>query len=143
MISGGTWILWVHLLSVALWLGGDAVLLGAILPVLGKEASVATAKRAHFLTSRAMEVLVITGVLNLLVRGLASQMAFSRGFYAMLAVKMVLLFGMAGLQVWMGFAWKRPDVDVATAARKARIGITLQLIFGAMAVLLGMGLHAA
>lgn len=143
MISGAMWIVWVHLLSVALWLGGDAVLLGAILPALGKEASVATARRAHFLTSRAMEVLVITGILNVLVRGLASQMAFSQGFYAMLAVKMALLLGMAGLQIWMGLAWKRPDVDVATAARKARIGITLQLLFGAMAVLLGMGLHAA
>lgn len=143
MISGAMWILWVHLLAVALWLGGDAVLLGAILPAMGKEASAATARRAHFLTSRAMEVLVITGILNVLVRGLASQMAFSQGFYAMLAVKMALLFGMAGLQVWMGFAWKRPDVDVAAAARKTRIGLSLQLLLGALAVLLGLGLRMA
>jgi uncharacterized membrane protein len=143
MISGGTLILWVHLLAVALWLGGDAVLLGAFLPATGKEASAATARRAHFLTSRAMEVLVVTGILNLLVRGMASQMAFSRGFYAMLAVKMALLCGMAGLQIWMGLAWKRPDANLAAAARKARIGLSLQLALGAVAVLLGMGLHAA
>lgn len=143
MISGAMWILWVHLLSVALWLGGDVVLLGAILPTLGKETSAATARRAHFLTSRAMEVLVITGILNVLARGLANQMAFSPGFYAMLAVKMALLFGMAGLQIWMGLAWKRPEVDIIAAAGKARIGITLQLVFGAVAVLLGLGLRMA
>ena len=141
MISGAMWILWVHLLAVALWLGGDAVLLGAILPAMGKEASAATARRAHFLTSRAMEVLVITGILNVLVLGLRNQMAFSQGFYAMLAVKMALLFGMAGLQVWMGLAWKRPDV--AAAARKSRIGLSVQLLLGALAVLLGMGLRMA
>ena len=142
MISGATWILWVHLLAVGLWLGGDAVLLGAILPVMGKEAS-AAARRAYFLTSRAMEVVVITGVLNVLIRGLASQMVFSQGFYAMLAVKMAMLLGMAGLQLWMALAWKRPDVDVAAAARKARLGLSLQLLFGAVAVLLGMGLRIA
>jgi len=143
MISGATWILWVHLLAVALWLGGDAVLLGAILPVMGKEASAAAARRAYFLTSRAMEVVVITGVLNVLIRGLASQMAFSQGFYAMLAVKMAMLLGMAGLQLWMVLAWKRPDVDIAAAVRKARLGLSLQLLFGAVAVLLGMGLRIA
>lgn len=143
MISGMTWILWLHLLAVAVWLGGDAVLLGAVLPGAGKEASAAAARRAHFLTSRAMEILVITGVLNLLLRGLASQMVFSRGFYAMLTVKMALLLGMAGLQIWMGFVWKRPDVDVLAAVRKARIGLGLQLLLGAVAVLLGMGLRMA
>ena len=143
MISGATWILWVHLLAMGLWLGGDAVLLGAILPGMGKEATAGTARRAHFLTSRAMELLVITGILNVVLRGLASQMAFSQGFYAMLAVKMALLFGMAGLQVWMGLSWKRPDVDIAAAARKARIGVSLQLLFGAVAALLGMGLRMA
>jgi hypothetical protein len=67
-------------------------------------------------------------------------MMFSRGFYAMLAVKMALLFGMAVIQVWMGLAWKSPDV--AAAARKARIGLSLQILLGAVAVLLGMGLRA-
>jgi uncharacterized membrane protein len=143
MISGAAWILWVHLLAMALWLGGDAVLLGAILPAMGKEASAATARRAHFLTSRAMEFLVITGILNVVFRGLASQMAFSQGFYAMLAVKMILLFGMAGLQVWMGLIWKRPDANIAEAAWKARIGVSLQLLFGVLAALLGMGLRMA
>lgn len=143
MISGATWILWVHLLAVALWLGGDAVLLGAVLPGAGKEASAAVARRAHFLTSRAMEVLVITGVLNVLLRGLAGQMVFSRGFYAMLTVKMALLLGMAGLQIWMGLVWKRQDLDVLAASRKARVGLGIQLLLGAVAVLLGMGLRMA
>jgi uncharacterized membrane protein len=139
VISGPAWILWIHLLAAALWLGGAAVTLGAILPGMA-EGIAAAAKRAHFLTSRAMEVLVITGVLNVALRGMGSQMSFTRGFLAMLSIKMLLLLVMAGLQIWMGSGWKRPDI--IAAARRARVGLTVQLLLGAMAVLLGMGLRA-
>ena len=144
MISLATWIVWLHLLAVAAWLGGAAALRLAILPALAGEApAVAPVRRACFLTSRAMEVAVITGVLNVLARGMASGMAFSRGFVAMLSVKMVLVIVMATLQVWMGIAWKREGDAEGLAARKSRGVLTAQLILGAVAVLLGLGVRAA
>lgn len=142
MISGPTWIVWVHLLAMAAWLGGGLVVLGAILPTLRDEAGRAIARRAHFLTSRAMEIVVITGIINVLLRAMASGMTFSRGFIGMLSLKIVLLIVMAALQVWMGIAWKRPGLAVGAAARKARVGLTVQLILGAVAVLLGLGVRA-
>ena len=143
MIDLATWIVWLHLLAVAAWLGGAAVLRLAILPDLGAEAPAsAAARRACFLTSRAMEVVVITGVLNVLVRGMASGMGFSRGFVAMLSVKMVLVIAMAALQVWMGIAWKREGHAEGLAARRSRGALTAQLVLGAVAVLLGLGVRA-
>jgi uncharacterized membrane protein len=141
VIGGATWIVWVHLLAAALWLGGAAVLLGAILPTLAA-GTAATARRAHFLTSRAMEVVIVTGLLNLLLRAMASGGAFSRGFVAMLSLKVLLVIGMAGLQVWMGIAWKREGGPVSVAARRARGALAVQLVLGAVAVLLGLGVRA-
>lgn len=142
MISGPTWIVWLHLLATAMWLGGALVTLGAIYPVIREEAGKQAARRALFLTSRAMEAAIVTGVLNVLLRAMASGGGFSRGFVAMLSVKVVLVVVMAALQVWVGIAWKRPVVEVATAARRARVGLTILLILGAVVVLLGLGVRS-
>ncbi len=142
MISGATGIVWLHLLATAMWLGGVVVTVGAILPGIRDEAGRAVAKRAQFLTSRAMEAAVVTGALNVLVRAMASGGAFSRGFVAMLSLKVALVIVMAALQVWVGIAWKRPDTDVFAAARKARVGLTILLVVGAVVVLLGLGVRA-
>jgi hypothetical protein len=140
VISVEMWILWVHILAVAAWLGGAMTSLAAILAIAG-DAQVVAARRAHFFTSRAMEVVVITGLLNVLLKGMASGFALSVGFFAMLSLKMALLAVMGGLQIWMGLGWKRADAGVA-AARKARIALWLQSILGAVAALLGLGLRA-
>ena len=140
MISLATWILWVHILAVAIWLGGALTSLVAILPGDG-EARVSAARRAQFLTSRAMEVVVLTGLLNVLLKGMESNFALSVGFYAMLSLKMMLLAAMAALQIWMGFNWRRAEGQ-EHATRKARVGLSVQCALGAVAALLGLGLRA-
>lgn len=143
MIGVATWIVWLHLLAVATWLGGEAVELVAILPTVGAEGEMAGAvRRAHFLTSRAMEAVIITGILNVLLRGMANGWVFSRAFAGMLSIKLLLAIVMAGLQVWMGLAWKREGVAVDIAGRRARAGLTIQLLLGAAAVLLGLGVRS-
>ena len=141
MISAATWILWVHILAASAWLGGAAVVLAALLPVSEGERA-AAARRAFFLTSRAMEILVLTGLLNVLLKGVESRFALSPGFFAMLSVKMALLLVMAGCQIWMVTAWKRTGPDETAAVRRARVGLSLQCILGAVAALLGLGLRA-
>jgi len=143
MISVASWIVWLHLLGIAAWIGGAAVHLLAILPAVGEGGEMAgAARRAHFLTSRAMEAVIITGVLNLLLRGVGSDWVFSQGFTAMLSLKVLLVIVMAGLQVWMGLAWKAGGGPVDVAVRRARAGLTLQLLLGAAAVLLGLGVRS-
>jgi hypothetical protein len=142
VISGPTWIVWLHLLATAMWLGGTIVILGAILPVVRDEAGRAAAKRGLFLTSRAMEAAIVTGVLNVMLRAMAGGGAFSRGFVAMLSLKVGLVVIMAAMQVWVGITWKRPAADVAAAARRARVGLSILLVVGAVVVLLGLGVRA-
>jgi hypothetical protein len=143
MISVASWIVWLHLLGIAAWLGGAAVQLLVILPAVGAEGEMAgTARRAHFLTSRAMEAVIITGILNVILRGMGSDWIFSQGFVAMLSIKVLLVIVMVGLQVWMGLAWKREAGPVDVAVRRSRAGLTLQLLLGAVAVLLGLGVRS-
>ena len=143
MISVATWIVWLHLLGVAAWLGGAATQLLAILPAMGEGGGMAGgARRAHFLTSRAMEVVVLTGILNVVLRGMASGLFFSAAFVAMLSLKLGLVVVMAGLQVWMGLAWKREGEAVSVAVRRARVALAAQLVLGAAAALLGLGVRS-
>ncbi len=141
MISLATWILWVHILAAALWLGGATTMLVAILPA-AEEARAAAMRRAHFLTSRAMEILVLSGLLNVLLKGLESNFTLGRGFFGMLSLKMALLLVMGALQIWMGAAWRQVGDRPVDAAGRARIGLVTQCVLGALAALLGLGLRA-
>jgi uncharacterized membrane protein len=142
VISLETWVLWVHILAAAAWLGGAATALVAILPAAG-EARAAAMRRAHFLTSRAMEILVLTGLLNVLLKGMESNFTLGRGFFGMLSLKMFLLVIMGALQIWMGAAWRRDADPGPYAARRARLGLATQCALGAVAALLGLGLRVA
>ena len=143
MISVATWVIWLHLLAMATWLGGVTVQLFAILPVMGARGEEALAtRRAHFITSRGVDIVILTGIMNVLLRGLASGWVFSRGFVAMLSIKLLLVAVMVGLQVWIGMVWKQEMEPTSVAVRKARIAFTLQLILGATVVLLGLGIRS-
>jgi hypothetical protein len=143
VISIATWVVWLHLLAIAAWLGGGAVLLLAILPTVGAGGGVeGAARRANFFTSRGMEIVIITGGMNLILRGMGSDWVFSRGFIAMLTVKILLVVVMVGLQVWMGLVWKREGGQPGAVVRRIRAALTLQLLLGAAVVLLGLGVHS-
>jgi hypothetical protein len=139
VISLATWILWVHILAAAVWLGGAAAMVAAILPAEG--AGPRAARRVHFLTSRAMEAVILTGLVNVLLKGLQTSFTLSPGFFAMLSLKMVLLLAMAALQVWLGAMWRRAGGGAAPSPGRARLGLSLQCVLGAVAALLGLGLR--
>ncbi len=140
MISLATWILWVHILAAAVWLGGAAAMAAAVLPAAGA-AGAAVGRRVHFLTSRGMELVFLTGLVNVLLKGLQSSFTLGPGFFAMLSLKMVLLVGMAALQVWLGGMWRRAGGGAVAAPGRARVGLSLQCVLGAVAALLGLGLR--
>ncbi len=141
MIDMATWVLWVHLLAAAAWLGGAAAVLVAFLPAADRGASPGIAQRAHFLTSRAMEILFLTGILNVVMLTVVEQPSPTLRFHVVVGVKVVLFLIMASFQLWMGIAWKR--LSVRYAARKARLGLGAQLLLGAAAALLGLTLRLA
>ncbi len=143
MISLAAWIVWLHLLAMAAWLGGGAAQLLAVLPSVKTDpAMVGPARRIQFLTSRAMEAVILTGILNFVLRGLASHWVFSRGFVAMLSLKVILVIVMAVLHFWMGLAWKSGSGGATVALQRARLALPTQLVVGAVAALLGLGLRS-
>lgn len=139
MITLATWILWVHILAAAVWLGGAATILATLGPAGGTALDLL--RRARFLSSRAMEILVLTGILNVIVKGVGTDFAFRAGFFAMLAMKMALLATMAGLQIWMGMAFRQGETALTPTVRRARLTLGLQFVLGALAALLGLGLR--
>ncbi len=139
MIGLPVWILWVHILSAAVWIGGAA----GQLENLHVGYATGAGRRLHFITTCGMEVLVLTGILNIIVRAAAFNASFSAGFFAMLSIKMALFVVMAGLQVWMGFGWRQHDESSRFPLARLRTCLILQLVLGAVAVLLGLGVRAA
>lgn len=73
---------------------------------------------------------------------MGSDWVFSRGFVAMLTIKVVLVAVMVGPHVWMALGWKRAGGPLDVAARRARADLTAQLLLGAVAVLLGLGVRS-
>jgi len=143
MIHAGIWIGWLHLLGGAVWVGGNSVVLWALLSEAGDGARPGEAvRRAHALTSRAMELVVVTGIVNVFLRGMASGMVFSRGFVGMLTVKVLLVLVMAGVQVWVGILWKRQTGSIQPGGGRARAALALQVGLGAIVLLLGLGVRS-
>ena len=139
MIGLPVWILWVHILSAAVWIGGAAGQLENLRAAQTRD----TGRRLHFLTSRAMEVLVLTGMLNIIVRAVAYNASFSAAFFAMLSIKMALFAVMGGLQLWMGMGWRPQEEPTRFSPERLQVCLILQLVLGAIAVLLGLGVRAA
>lgn len=102
-------LLWIHLLSAAVWVGGFAfsLLLFTSFKQAGQTAEQLPflqriEKGLHFTRSRAMELLLITGIFNFVARGMASGFQFSPAFYPVLAAKLILFVVMFALQILDG-----------------------------------------
>lgn len=99
-------LLWLHLLSAAVLLGGFAfsLLLFTSLKRAGEtqerlELFQRVERGVSFSLSRAMELLLLTGIFNFIARGVASGFRFSPAFYPVLAVKLILFLVMFALQI--------------------------------------------
>lgn len=99
-------LLWLHLLSAAVLVGGFtfSLLLFASWKRAGQtEEQLELLQRVErgvsFSLSRAMELLLLTGIFNFVVRGMASGFHFSPAFYPVLAVKLILFLVMFVIQI--------------------------------------------
>jgi hypothetical protein len=115
----------------------------------------AAGRRYHFAASRAMEIILLTGVFSLFTGGLAGGAASSRGFLTILGLKVVGFLLMAGLQTWQRVSMHRQLTPLITAggggvlgeaqwyairARMARVA-RLNLTLGAVVLFLALMLR--
>jgi putative copper export protein len=93
--------LWLHLISLAVWIGGIGFFLfvfapgvhslpaGPAIQVLDKGR-----KSLQTLSWIAINLVLVTGVFNLAVRGVATGFQFGPGYYPILAIKLFLFLAM-------------------------------------------------
>jgi putative copper export protein len=120
-------VLWLHILAVAIWLGGMLFLLIVLIPLFHgtlpareeMQIAYAAGKRYHFVASRAMETILLTGIVNLFTRG---GDVFSRGFLTILGLKVVGFLLMAGLQTWQRISLHRQLTPLLTAGGGGVLG---------------------
>ena len=97
----------LHIVSVALWIGSLAFFLfvfgpavHALAPGTGVQVLNRGRRSLEILSWIAMNLVWITGVLNLISRGMASGFDFGAGYYWPLAVKLFLFLAMQNPPLW-------------------------------------------
>lgn len=95
-------VLWLHLLSVVAWLGGTIGSLAALRAVPEGDTQAVVAIQGTLLGlrrwgGRALDVLVVTGILNALLRTMGPGPGASGTFLALLGTKVALVLPMLGL----------------------------------------------
>ena len=154
--------LWLHLISVLLWIGGIAFFLLVFGPaVRGMPAGSGAVLLDHgrrslqILTWFAVNLLLATGVLNLILRSAASGFQLGRGYTAILAIKLVLFVAMFFHYLLQTFRYG-PKIAALTAQaapeieswpepllvqwRKWFVLLKINLTLGSIILLLGLGL---
>jgi uncharacterized membrane protein len=99
-------ILWLHVLAAITWIGGMIFTLATLVPNLKTPLSIEQLRlfqnaqtRFHFLAARAAEIIVLTGIFNVLIRGYYSQFQYSPAYMWILTLKIILLGVMIAIRV--------------------------------------------
>jgi uncharacterized membrane protein len=105
-------ILWLHVVAGVVWIGGMIFTLMSLFPYLGVGATGRSPlvieqlrlfqnaqTRFHFLAARAAEIIVLTGIFNILMRGYYSQFTFSSRYMGILTLKILLLSVMITIRI--------------------------------------------
>lgn len=113
--------LWLHLISLALWIGAIVFFLFVVGPAahtLSPGAGVRVLDRARSsfqaLSWIAATLLLITGILNLVFRGMGSGLQLGAGYYSILAIKLLLYLAMVFHHFLQAFKYA-PQIASLTA----------------------------
>ncbi len=144
--------LWLHVFAASIWIGSSASLAllwlpqvrRSIDPVSWKELLLGLGRRYVRWAWMAIEILVLTGIFNLVSVGVDSSFAFQPRFLRRLIAKLSIVLIMIGLQIGLSRAWvpglaRCPSGgDVGRPARRALVATS---VGGTVAVWLAMMLR--
>ncbi|OGQ91482.1 MAG: hypothetical protein A2253_06450 [Deltaproteobacteria bacterium RIFOXYA2_FULL_55_11] len=113
--------LWLHVISLGLWIGGIVFFLfvfGPAVHALPPATAIRVLDRGRrsfqSLSWIAIGLLVITGTCNLIFRGAGSQWQFGSAYYSILAIKLFLFLAMLLHQSFQTFKYA-PEIAALTA----------------------------
>ena len=130
-VDSGTIRIFLHLVAVSVWVGGQIVLVG-LLPVLrgmGDDAPAKVARQFNRVAWPAFALALATGVWNLFEVDLADR---STGYQVTLFVKLVLV-ALSGVGAWLHATAER-RVDMAVWGAVTGIASIAAMFFGTMMV---------
>ena len=113
--------LWLHLISLSLWIGGMFFFLfvfgpatHTLAPASGVQVLDQGRRSFQALSWIAITLLLITGFFNLILRGMDSGFQFGSGYYAILAIKLFLFLAMTFHHSLQAFKYA-PEIAALTA----------------------------
>lgn len=154
--------LWLHFLSVLLWLGGIVFFLFVFAPAVhalppgtGVHTLAQGARSLQTLSWIAIVLLVATGALNFISRGMAIEFRFGPGYYSILGLKLFLVLAMLFHHLLQAFKYA-PRIASLTAQsahdipswpepllshwKKWFVLLKINVTLGLIVILLGLGL---
>ena len=122
--------LWIHVLAAIAWLGGILYSLAVLFPLFRgtfparEEIQIAYAagRRHQFVAARAMELLLLTGIWNVVARAWGTGGDLSLRFWFILGLKVLGFVLMAGLQTWQRIWMNRKLAPMIIAGGGGRLG---------------------
>lgn len=155
MITFTTFILWLHLAAIALWVGGLFSVAFVSVPVLRREIDSPgdSARLVQIVVARfqrvSREVLLIillTGAFNLLNAGMAHDFHFTGSYLRLLGTKITLFLVMVAIQIWQTYRLA-PALDPAASGdtdrhiRRYYLTSVINLVLAVTVILMGLKLR--
>ena len=144
--------LWLHLCAASVWIGAAVSLAFVWLPQVRakidpaswKELLLGLGRRYVRWTWVAIELLLLTGIFNLLSVGIDTGFAFPPAFLRRLIAKLLVVLVMIGLQIGLSLAWVprlAKGLSAGRAERAMRRAVVATSLGGGVVVWLAMSLR--
>jgi putative copper export protein len=145
-LSFGTFVLWLHLLALSIWIGGMVIVPFVVIPVarlrLGEGAEEfveAVARRFQRLSRELIVAILLTGIFNVINLGVMTRFTFGGEFIRLLAFKVVFFGLMAVNQVWFTFVL----IPSPEKKRLATWSAVVNVLLAALVIYLGLRLRVS
>jgi uncharacterized membrane protein len=104
-----TFVLWVHLSAIAVWLGGLFTVVFVLVPVVARRVASpkevaglveSVLKRFQRISREVIFLVFLSGIFNIMLAGMGRNFAFGATYMGLLTVKLVLFVTIIIVQAW-------------------------------------------
>lgn len=143
MLTAQTFILWIHLGAIVVWVGGMVTIPFVAAPVLRRaadhDAVIALVRRFQRLSRELILIVLLTGIFNLIFVGLWTDFRFSVEYLTFVAAKFVLFIALIANQMWYSY---RLVPRALESTRDATWSAVVNVLFAAIVIYLGLSLRS-
>ncbi len=156
-----TFVLWVHISTIVIWLGGLFTVVFVLVPVLARKIASpkevaglveGVLKRFQRISREIIFLVFLSGTFNIILAGMARDFAFGSTYMRILTVKLLLFVIIVIVQAWQSsrlapsFVASVAEVDtMGPAAKKLQRQLYMttlsNLVLGVTVILLGLKLR--